>query len=369
MQQGEQQGSTDSDDNRSRSVHIIWHRLTQLFFGLALFTVIIGSVSDSRTSAYLEQRSVATGSSIPSAVTDHIFQFDLIGIPFIGSMTFEYCSNSPLPGVPCVAPSGLDTSNAVLTTQVGVSDFTVHPNTSLSPNKIIITRTAGATVPGTVSYRFSTITNPDGSSPTVYVRIAFYSSTDGTGVPGDSGSVTFSIQNPLTVTVYVPPYLTMCSGVTVSVDCSSTNGSTVDLGELSKTSPTTGTTQFAVSTNSFNGYVTMIQGSTMTAGNRVIAPLPIRSFSQGGVSQFGINLRSNTAPSVGQNVIGLGTGVVAAEYNTPNQFKFVDGDTLASSPLATEWNRYTISYLVNVGSSQQAGRYATTMTVIATTTF
>jgi hypothetical protein len=167
----------------------------------------------------------------------------------------------------------------------------------------------------------------------------------------------------------VPPYLILCSGVTVAVDCTNSSGVTVDLGELSKISPNSTTTQFSVATNSINGYVTTIQGSTLTAGNRTIAPLAIPGISQPGVSQFGINLRANTSPTVGQNPVGAGTGSVNANYNTPNQFRFQNGDVLASASLPTEYNRYTISYMINVVDSQPAGRYASTMTVIATTTF
>lgn len=367
MQQGEEEGKVVHEDTIKGLGHRR-HRLYQLFLGALLAIIVINTVTD-RTSAYLERRSVAVGSSLPSTVTSHVFTFDLLGSPTLGSIAFEYCSNSPIVELACTPPSGLDSSSASLTAQSGVIGFTVHPNTALSTNRIVLSRTPSVVSAGTLRYAFNGITNPDGSSPTVYVRMTTYSSTDGTGLFDDSGAVSFSIQNPLTVTVYVPPYLAMCSGVTVAVDCSATNGSTVDLGELSKTNPTTGTTQFAVATNSINGYVASIQGSTMTAGNRVIAALPAPTTSQVGVSQFGINLRANSSPSVGQNVTGAGTGVVATSYNTPNLFGFNDGDTLATSSLPTDWNRYTISYMVNIGSSQQAGRYATTMTVIATTTF
>jgi len=72
---------------------------------------------------------------------------------------------------------------------------------------------------------------------------------------------------------------------------------------------------------------------------------------------------------VGTDVVGAGTGVVNANYGTPNQFRFNSGDVLASSPISTEFNRFTISYLINVADGQAAGRYASTLTVIATTTF
>jgi hypothetical protein len=339
------------------------------FLVLAMFMLlIVSNVLTPRTSAFLDARSVAVGSSLAGVVTQHAFTFDVVSNPTIGSIAFEYCSNTPLIALACVAPTGLDTSGVSLTTQNGETGFTVHPNTGLTSNRIVIGRAPAGASPGTVSYTFSDAVNPT-ILGTTYVRITLYSTTDGSGLHDDWGSVTFSIQNPLTIQVYVPPFLTLCSGVTVAVDCSTTNGVTVDLGELSRVAPNSTTTQFSVATNSINGYTTSVQGSTMTAGNRTIAPITLPSVSQPGVAQFGINLRANANPANGQDVVGAGTGIVDPDYNSPNVFKFANGDVVATSSLPTEWNRYTITYLVNVPDNQAAGRYASTLTVIATTTF
>lgn len=340
----------------------------QLLALLFLTIILLWSPKTQNANAYLTTRSVTVSSSLPSAVVEQDFQFNSLGSPSIGSIVFEYCSNTPLLVLPCTPPVGLDSSAPSLIFQSGDVGFTVHPNTALFSNKIILTRVVSASSAGTKQYRLANITNTSVVS-TNYVRITTYASTDGNGAYDDTGSVAFAVTNPLTVNLYVPPYLTMCSGVTVAADCSSTSGEVVDIGELSKTSANSATTQFAVATNSFSGYTAMIVGSTMTAGNRTIPSLVAPAFSQPGVSQFGINLRQNTAPTVGTNVTGVGTGAVNANYSTPNVFRFNSGDTIANSPLSTEWNRYTISYLVNVADGQPAGRYASTLTVIATTTF
>lgn len=351
----------------SRGSSIFWYFQLSILL-IAAFLVILNALNN-RTSAYLFSRSVQVGSSLPGATTTQLFDFDLTGSPMIGSWVFEYCSNSPLRYIPCVAPTGMDSSAAVLTSQTGETGFTIHPDTALSTNKIILTRTPAVASPGQKLYNFSNITNPTSSLGTVFVRITDYAADDATGAYNDEGAVTYSIQNPLTVSVYVPPFLILCAGVTVSIDCTSSNGVTVDMGELSKVSPNTATTQFAVATNSFTGYVASMQGSPMTAGNQVIPAMAVPSTSQVGVGQFGINLRQNTVPSVGTDVEGNGTGAVNSNYATPNLFRFQNGDVLASSVQSTEFNRYTISYLVNIPNGQAAGRYASTITVIATTTF
>lgn len=362
----ESQNTTEEVIERPRSHISTYVQLACV--SLLVFVVALNSLY-SRTSAYLTTRSMAVSSSMPGVITTHNFQFGILGTPSVGSIAFEYCSNSPLLTVPCVAPVGLDTAASALASQTGETGFSIHPDTLLTSNKIIITRPPVAITPGTVTYGFSNITNPTSSLGTTYVRITTYPTIDASGILDDSGSVTFSIQNPLTVSVYVPPFLTLCTGVTVDVDCSLTNGISVDMGELSKTNTNTATTQFSIATNSVNGYVASMQGSTMTAGNRTISALTLPTTSQVGVAQFGLNLRANTQPAVGSDVVGGGTGTVSANYSTPNLYRFQTGDVIASSLLSTEFNRYTISYIVNIPEGQPAGRYASTLTVIATTTF
>jgi hypothetical protein len=88
-----------------------------------------------------------------------------------------------------------------------------------------------------------------------------------------------------------------------------------------------------------------------------------------GTSQFGINLVANTNPSVGNNVTGYGPGLVTASYNAPNYFVFNNGDIIAESPAVSNYNKYTISYLVNIDPKQPEGVYATTVNLIATGNF
>ena len=363
--------NTDVTVEDAKPVPLPSHKfsLAQIIALLALAVVLIFSPKGGDANAYLETRSVTLSSSVPSDVVRNDFQFDSLGSPSIGSVVFEYCSNTPLIALPCVAPAGFDSASANLQFQSGDVGFSVHPNTTATPNRVVLTRAAAASSAGTKQYRIGNITNPSAINATTYVRITTHASIDGTGAYDDTGSVAFVTLTPLTISVYVPPYLSMCSGVSVAPDCSSVAGEIVDMGELSKISANSATTQFAVSTNSYDGYSAVIVGSTMTAGNRIIPALASPTLSQPGVSQFGINLRQNSSPSVGANVDGTGTGTPTASYSNANTFRFQSGDTIASSSRSTEWNRYTISYLVNVADGQPAGRYASTLTVIATTTF
>lgn len=327
----------------------------------------MSAVSPTNVYATLDSRSIGITTAVAGATATHTLTYTTTSLLFVGSIRVSYCSNNPLIDSPCTVPAGLDTSGVNLSSQSGDAPYSVHPNTLLSTNEIILTRSAANSAPSIKQFEFSNIINPTTNGST-YVRVSLYSSADATGPYLDWSGLVFALNDPLLINAYVPPFLWMCHAVTVASDCSTIGVPLADLGELSSLSPTAATSQFAVATNGL-GYTATIFGSTMTAGNRTITPLTATSGSIPGTGQFGINLVANTAPSVGANVTGTGTGVAFGQYSLSNQFRFVSGEVVARSLLPSEWNRFTISYLVNIPSDQSAGRYASTVSVIVTTTF
>lgn len=316
--------------------------------------------------AQLNKRSIRIDSSVTGALTKHLFSFDTNSAPIMASIEFEYCSNSPLIGTPCTAPTGLSLSGATLNSQTGETGFILGIN---SANRIVITRTPGAANAQPVSYSFGNITNPTDVNKTVYVRISTFASTNATGPRTDQGAVAFSINAGLAATLYVPPFLIFCVGVTVGTNCSTSTGNSIDLGELSKTKTRSASTQFSGATNDTGGYSVTVIGSTMLSGNNVINPLVSPTSSTTGVSQFGLNLRLNTAPPNGQDSTGTGTAAALSNYDIPNKFMFKNGDILAASPLNTDFNIFTVTYIVNVDSGQQPGIYSTTLTYVGSAAF
>lgn len=316
----------------------------------------------------LQDRSVLIGSSLPNVTTTHLFKFDVATEGALGSIVFEYCTNSADHSEVCDAPAGFSALAAVLDDENGELGFTVHPNST--SNKIIIGRPIIPADDQAVSYSFSNIENPSAARQTVYVRISTHATDDGTGPWTDNGGVAFSTTNAvgLGTTVYVPPYLIFCTGVSVAPDCSEATGSMLDLGELSTLEPRFVTSQFAGATNDYAGYTTSLLGTTMTSGNNVINPLAVPAPSLPGTPQYGINLRANTNPNVGQNPLGAGTAVPEPDYNTPNIYAFKSG-TLTSSPFSTNFNTFTVSYIVNVPLGQAPGIYSTTITYVAVAQF
>jgi hypothetical protein len=337
--------------------------------GYILAVLILGLVPLSRMSqvvaADLQTRSVRLDSSQVSATTIHVFNYGIPTTALVGSTVFEYCANNPFIFDPCTAPAGLDVSAANLDSESGDVGYSIDAATTA--NRLVLTRLPILSISGPAQYIFSNITNPS-SIGTIYVRISLHASTDGSGPYSDGGSVAFATSRLLSTQAFVPPYLTFCVGITVAADCSSTNGSSINFGELSKVSANTATSQFAGASNDVTGFYTNIFGSTMTSGNNLINPLAVPTSNQPGTSQFGLNLRANTNPAVGQNPSGVGSSILSPDYANVNQFILKDG-VLTNAPLSSDFNVFTVSYLVNVPSSQAPGVYNTTLTYVATASF
>ncbi len=330
--------------------------------------VVLGSGAGSASAAKLSSRQVRIGSSLPSVMTIYELHFTIGTVGLIGSIEFEYCTNNPFVGTSCVAPAGLDFTSAALTAQSGETGFSVDAGNTTA-NRMVITRPVAVAAAQAASYTFDPVTNPSTPKQTVYVRMATFATTDATGPFTDEGAAALSTSGSLAVGGFVPPFITLCAGITVNGNCSIVQGSLLELGELSASAARSGTSQFAVATNDPAGYTTSVIGTTLTSGNNVIPAAAAPQPSSPGNGQFGINLRNNTAPDVGEEPTGLGSGTISADYGTVDQYKFVSGDQLVASADPTEFNTFTVSYIANVAASQAPGAYAATMTYIATAAF
>lgn len=314
----------------------------------------------------IAHRSVDIANNTVSVTTTHIIRLDIMSVDNIGSMEFQYCSNDPLPGLPCTPPAGLDLTGAVLAAEFGESGFAIHPSTTV--NRLVISRVPVAPALGASAYTFDNIVNAStvGSN---YIRVGTYGSSDGTGPRIDEGGIAYSLVSGFSVSAFVPPWLVFCTGSSIPTDCASATGSSVNLGVFDPNVTSTGTSQMRAATNGEFGYQISVLGTTMTAGNNVIAGMATRGAAVAGNSQFGLNLRDNSNPNVGSNASGPGTATPTSDYNIPNQFKFAHGDILASVNTTNDFRTYTVSYIVNVDDKQKAGYYSTTLSYVALASF
>lgn len=316
----------------------------------------------------LTSRSITVSNATPSTAVTHDFKFTYVSTSSVGSIAFEYCDNSPLPDQPCNAPPGLDLTSATLSSQSGNIGFAIDA-INTTPNRLVLSRVPLASIATPSEYVFTGFSNPSTASQTQFIRLGTYSTADASGPFTDNGSVAYATINPFLIGAFVAPYLSFCVGITVASNCSSASGNSIDLGDLSTSHANTGQSQFATGTNDTNGFNVYALGNTMTSGNNTIPAISSPSRSVAGTSQFGINLRGNSSPSVGQEPSGGGSGGPTASYDIQNFFMFKDGDAIASSTLPTDFNRMTVSYLVNVNANQDPGIYSTTVTYVAVVQF
>lgn len=189
-----------------------------------------------------------------------------------------------------------------------------------------------------------------------------------TGV-GNSASTTYQAYGGFTTTP--DPY----------IEFSVTNPN-VNLGVLSAAATATTTATFSVRTYLASGYNVVNASDPPVTGAGVtlhyLANLTSPTASAVGTEQFGINVVANTSPAslsgVSANPVQLPSaaysfGTAATGYNTANVYKYVKGDTIATSTKSSGTTNYTISYIYNISPVTPAGEYILNHNLVATSTY
>ena len=331
---------------------------------LALFVFMMPVAATTR----FETRGLFMHTTEPGATTSYTVTLRFMSPEQVGSVDLLFC-NDPIPYMPCAIPTGLDVSQATLTSQSGETGFSIYSKTQ---NHIILTRTpASPTFPSESSYTFSGIKNPTDTSQAFSIRMKSLTSTDGTGPLIDFGSVRGQVETGIMIQTQVPPMLIFCAAQNVDDNCSGTDETYYrDMGTLSPDNTLTAQSQMAVGTNASQGFVVTANGPPMAAGTSVINSPRLPTESQPGTNQFGINLVENTVPAIGGNPEGTWANAIpAADYSIPNKYKFVSGDVVAYSPNVSLMRKFTVSYILNSSKDLRAGVYTTTVTLIASGRF
>lgn len=339
------------------------HLAIPLLIGAGLLVFLLPAYGDQQ----LLQRTLSLTDATPGQAVTYKFGFTFTASETLGSMRLQFCANDPIIDTPCTAPDGFDVSAAALATQSGETGFSISPISTA--NVLVLTRTPAAAGAGAASYTLNNVTNPTAAG-SYYVRVQTYTADDATGTANDYGGLAFSISERINISAEVPPYLLFCTGVTISgLDCSTASGDYLNFGNLSAGKSSSSQSQMLVATNADNGYGITVNGSTLTSGNNVITALTSSDVSRPGTSQFGINLRANSDPAVGAEVVGPGSGSPLAPYNVPDRYVFHSGDVVAQTTGVEDYRKYTVSYLINISKDQAPGVYVSTMSYVAGANF
>jgi hypothetical protein len=153
------------------------------------------------------------------------------------------------------------------------------------------------------------------------------------------------------------------------------NTPSIDFGTLTTSTTKTGTATFQVKSYLANGYQVVTASAPPKNGSYTLAGMATLGASAVGTEQFGINLKANTSPTTfGANPVQVpdGTfsyGTATTEYSIANQYKYVNGDVIASSPRSSGETDYTISYIMNISNATPGGVYTMSHVLVATSTF
>lgn len=152
----------------------------------------------------------------------------------------------------------------------------------------------------------------------------------------------------------------------------------VDLGILTPDATGFGSGNFYVRSYINGDYIVQTASPSLSSeSNEVIDPMSTTAIPTTGQEEFGINLVENTTLGVGLNPspdpdTNFANGIAAVGYDTPDQFKYVQGDIIArSSPTDLAWGRtyFTVSYIANVSAITPAGLYEADHDIVLVSTF
>lgn len=150
------------------------------------------------------------------------------------------------------------------------------------------------------------------------------------------------------------------------------NDGSVDLSDFSFTTPSMGTSTFSVINYTSYGYIVIITGDPPTNDGYSLTPLATPTASSTGNEQFGINMVANTAPqTIGADPSHgfFAFGDAQTDYDTPNVYKYGNGDVIASATKSSGETQYTITYLVNAAQLTPGGRYTTNNSIVVVGTY
>jgi hypothetical protein len=361
---------------------------------LLLGVTLPGFISTYVSAAQVTTRSITLSSSSKGA-NNVEYDVQFTAPSAAGAYAILFCSNSPLPGVACTAPTGFDASGALTAT----SGYTMGTKTA---NSIVIAHTIGAG--NTITDAITAINNPSASGP-LYARISTYSSTANAdtdmadtssagvnqGTAGlDNGSVAISITDSIGVSGAVLESLVFCvSKASITDQCLTTTAPILKLGEtvgntvaLVPQTVSTGNIYTLLSTNAASGAVVNLKSSLIRVGAANCDILPALTSDINGITdttaKFGVKVAADTNLSGSNGTFqvypasGYSSSAYALNYASGDATGVTSpfGDPIlntAGAPVNGKVMKLTFG--VNVTNQTPAGLYSADLGLIATGKF
>jgi len=387
-------------------------RLNRLAYGISavlLLGVALVPAFSSKAFAYgqVGARYVKMNSSAQAATSvTYEIGFTVATAGAVQGVGVDFCSNSPILGDTCTAPSGFTVGAGTTTGSVTGMTGTWSGAAGQSGRTLLLTLgTPGGTASAgaAATFTLTTATNPNTTNTSFYARIYTFATAAAVGTWNtansggastlgvvDAGGVALSTANQITVTAKVQETLTFC--VYTGANCAA-GGTAVALGDTNGVLSTAGpfvdkTTKYDVATNAGGaspGVTIRFKAPTLTSGaNTINAIGATPATSLAGSNQFGLcsyvasgaNLTidamyagagcSGTTQTAGTGSTG-GAGSVPFALDTGSTATTF-GDDLATATAGAS-STGQIAYLGNVSATKAAGVYTSTFNFVATGTY
>ncbi len=387
--------------------------------GGAIFTML---ASPSQALAYgqVTSRSIQMSSAIPSnANTSYAVAFTPASGTPIQAMAVDFCSNDPLIGDSCTAPTGFSVGTPTVTgvTVTGQTGGGTWAAANVNTNRTLTLSNAtaqGGTLTA-VSFTLTTATNPstacttNAAACTFYARIFTFTSTANlstfTGTANgsysgaaiqDAGGVALATTSTINITAKVQEQLTFCtSGGTITA-CSTTSTPNVSLGHGSPTAildasaVDIGLAYTQLSTNAQGGAIIRMKASNscssstnnggLSSNGGALCSIPGKGSSAGtivnGTAAFGMCVNKGTNTTVDANYTDSANSCPTGAYNATSTFGMdgtglisTYGDQVFSTTGAVSAENNTLVFAATASNTTPAGIYQANESLIATGTF
>lgn len=369
--------------------------------GLLLATLAPGLLTATVSAGTVTSRSIQMSSATTSA-TAVVYTLNFTPVTTgAGAVILDFCSNSPIYGNSCTAPTGFSATGVTTTT----GSTTVS---TLAANTIKIVPTSSYTT-SAVSVNLTGITNPS-TAGQFYARIVTfdtsahagsYTATGANTGKSDDGGVALSAVQNIAVTASVQESLAFCvSGSDTSVAGQANCGGTMTAPQLKlgtaigttnvidSSAVYTGTAYTQISTNAASGATVYMKSDATSCGGmlRTGAPGacnigPATADITAGQALFGVKTGLATATSTSGAAAPSGTYQATNSYsNTSYLMNYTAGNSAgvtgpygdailntATGPVNNK--NMPLIFGVSASPSTPAGNYYANISLIATATF
>jgi hypothetical protein len=372
---------------------------------LLVATIVPALVPSLVAAATVTERSISLSSSSKSA-TGVTYRVSFKPVVDADAFVVDFCSDTPIIGQSCTAPTGMVTSSATSSTS-GFTDVAAVTNggshntlrvvstTTMTAGVAVTVDLEGITNPSTTDPLYARIVTYDGGSATATTSANGYTSVnpDAAGTHKDDGGVAISITDTVGVSGAVLESMTFCAAsVTITQDCGDANTHlpTLKLGEtvggtvaLVPGTTSTGDIYTQISTNAASGATVWLKSGVACGGLKrlEVATCDITP-SVDGISaadaEFGVKTAASTTDT-GSNASG--TYQATNGYNSSTYLlNWISGNATgvssaygdqilntANAPVNNKNMKLTFGAQIN--NSTPAGLYSADLSLIATGKF